>query len=94
VERGISLNFPKKSDRVKAFPDSHRPAGLGKIPRMGKVTKARFNGLGIHQIGDLLRLTDSLLEEKFGKCRQGAERALGLGSKGTNFDLLILWNSG
>ncbi|HEX2328335.1 MAG TPA: DNA polymerase IV [Candidatus Angelobacter sp.] len=40
---------------------------VGKIPGVGKVTKARLNELGIHLIGDLLRMEPAFLEEQFGK---------------------------
>ncbi len=40
---------------------------VGKIPGVGKVTKARLNELGIHLIGDLTRVEPKFLEEQFGK---------------------------
>jgi DNA polymerase-4 len=40
---------------------------VGKIPGVGKVMKARLNDMGIHHIGDLLKVSPSLLEENFGK---------------------------
>jgi DNA polymerase-4 len=43
------------------------PLDVGKIPGVGKVTKARLNQLGIHKVGDVLRLEESVLEENFGK---------------------------
>lgn len=43
------------------------PLDVGKIPGVGKVTKARLNGMGINQIGDLLKLEEEVLEENFGK---------------------------
>ncbi len=43
------------------------PLDVGRIPGVGKVTQARLNDLGIHRIGDLLRLPGSVLEENFGK---------------------------
>jgi DNA polymerase-4 len=43
------------------------PLDVGKIPGVGKVTKARLNGMGIVRIGDLLRVEPSILEENFGK---------------------------
>ena len=43
------------------------PLDVGKIPGVGKVTKARLNGMGIVRIGDLLRLEESVLEANFGQ---------------------------
>lgn len=43
------------------------PLDVGKIPGVGKVTKARLNQIGIHHVGDLLKLEESVLEENFGK---------------------------
>jgi len=43
------------------------PLDVGRIPGVGKVTKARLNEMGIARIGDLLRIEDSVLEESFGK---------------------------
>jgi DNA polymerase-4 len=43
------------------------PLDVGKIPGVGKVTKARLNEIGIVHIADLLRVPQSLLEENFGK---------------------------
>jgi DNA polymerase-4 len=43
------------------------PLEVGKIPGVGKVTKARLNDMGIGVIGDLLRIPESVLEENFGK---------------------------
>ncbi len=43
------------------------PLDVGKIPGVGKVTKARLNQIGIMQIGDLLRVEEKILEENFGK---------------------------
>lgn len=43
------------------------PLDVGKIPGVGKVTRERLNGMGVKQIGDLLRLEESVLEENFGK---------------------------
>jgi DNA polymerase-4 len=43
------------------------PLDVGKIPGVGKVTKARLNDMGIIRIGDLLDRQDSVLEETFGK---------------------------
>ncbi|MBZ5521533.1 MAG: DNA polymerase IV [Acidobacteriia bacterium] len=43
------------------------PLDVGKIPGVGKVTRARLNQIGIHQVGDLLRVEPGVLEENFGK---------------------------
>lgn len=43
------------------------PLDVGKIPGVGKVTKARLNQIGIMQIGDLLKVDEKVLEENFGK---------------------------
>jgi DNA polymerase-4 len=43
------------------------PLDVGKIPGVGKVTKARLNQIGIRQIGDLLKVEERVLEENFGK---------------------------
>jgi DNA polymerase IV len=43
------------------------PLDVGKIPGVGKVTKARLNDMGIRVIGDLLRIDQRTLEDNFGK---------------------------
>ncbi|MGC2695245.1 MAG: DNA polymerase IV [Candidatus Angelobacter sp.] len=43
------------------------PLDVGKIPGVGKVTKARLNQIGITLIGDLLKVDESVLEDNFGK---------------------------
>ena len=43
------------------------PLDVGRIPGVGKVTKAQLNQMGIVKIGDLLRVDGAVLEEKFGK---------------------------
>jgi DNA polymerase-4 len=43
------------------------PLDVGKIPGVGKVTKARLNQIGIIHIGDLLKVEERILEENFGK---------------------------
>lgn len=43
------------------------PLDVGKIPGVGKVTKARLNQIGIIYIGDLLKVEEQILEENFGK---------------------------
>ena len=43
------------------------PLDVGRIPGVGKVTKARLNDLGINKIGDLLRVEEGVLEDTLGK---------------------------
>jgi DNA polymerase-4 len=43
------------------------PLDVGRIPGVGKVTKAQLNQMGIVRIGDLLRVDGAVLEENFGK---------------------------
>ncbi|HWZ44347.1 MAG TPA: DNA polymerase IV [Candidatus Saccharimonadales bacterium] len=43
------------------------PLDVGKIPGVGKVTKERLNQIGIHKVGDVLRMEESVLRENFGK---------------------------
>ncbi len=43
------------------------PLDIRKIPGVGKVGEQRLNACGIHKVGDLARLDDRLLEQKFGK---------------------------
>jgi DNA polymerase IV len=43
------------------------PLDVGRIPGVGKVTKAQLNQMGIIRIGDLLRTDACVLEENFGK---------------------------
>ena len=43
------------------------PLDVRKVPGVGKVTEKNLNALGIHKVGDLARLDDAFLEERFGK---------------------------
>ena len=43
------------------------PLEVRKIPGVGKVTEKNLHDLGIHTVGDLAKLDDDFLEEKFGK---------------------------
>ncbi len=43
------------------------PLDVRKIPGVGKVTEKNLHALGIRKVGDLARLDDSFLEERFGK---------------------------
>ncbi len=43
------------------------PLDVRKIPGVGKVMEQNLHALGIRKVGDLARLDDSFLEERFGK---------------------------
>lgn len=43
------------------------PLEVGRIPGVGKVTEQRLHELGVRRVGDLARLEESLLEERFGR---------------------------
>jgi DNA polymerase-4 len=43
------------------------PLDVGKIPGVGKVTRAKLNQIGIIYIGDLLKVEEQVLEDNFGK---------------------------
>ena len=43
------------------------PLDVRKIPGVGKVTEKNLNDIGIRRVGDLAKLEDSFLEERFGK---------------------------
>src|SRR5579863_9126069 len=43
------------------------PLDVRKIPGVGKVTERNLHACGIHKIGDLARLDEAFLEERFGK---------------------------
>jgi DNA polymerase-4 len=43
------------------------PLEVGKIPGVGKVTEQRLHELGIRHVGDLARLDEAFLEERFGR---------------------------
>lgn len=43
------------------------PLDVRKIPGVGKVTEKNLNGLGIKRVGDLAKLDQDFLEERFGK---------------------------
>lgn len=43
------------------------PLDVGKIPGVGKVTRAQLNSMGIQRIGDLLRVETGVLESTLGK---------------------------
>ena len=43
------------------------PLDVRRIPGVGKVTEANLHALGIRKVGDLARLDEGFLEEKFGK---------------------------
>jgi DNA polymerase-4 len=43
------------------------PLDVRKVPGVGKVTEKNLHGYGIRKVGDLARLDDRFLEERFGK---------------------------
>jgi len=43
------------------------PLDVRDIPGVGKVTEQNLNSMGIHRVGDLAQLDESLLQEQFGK---------------------------
>jgi len=43
------------------------PLDVRRIPGVGKVTESHLHALGIRKVGDLARLDEAFLEEKFGK---------------------------
>jgi DNA polymerase-4 len=43
------------------------PLEVRKVPGVGKVTEKNLHALGIHYVGDLARLDERFLEERFGK---------------------------
>ena len=43
------------------------PLDVRKIPGVGKVTEKNLHALGIRKVGDLARLDDTFLEQRFGK---------------------------
>jgi DNA polymerase-4 len=43
------------------------PLDVRKVPGVGKVTEQNLHAFGIRKVGDLARLDDAFLEEKFGK---------------------------
>jgi len=43
------------------------PLDVRKVPGVGKVTEKNLHALGIRKVGDLARLDDAFLEERFGK---------------------------
>jgi len=43
------------------------PLDVRKIPGVGKVTEKSLNSYGIHKVGDLARLDEAFLEQRFGK---------------------------
>lgn len=43
------------------------PLDVRKVPGVGKVTEKNLHSLGIRKVGDLARLDDKFLEERFGK---------------------------
>src|SRR5215467_10725767 len=58
---GVLYVLPGQEQRFLA------PLDVGRIPGVGKVTKAHLNDMGIVRIGDLLLAEETVLEENFGK---------------------------
>jgi DNA polymerase-4 len=56
------------------------PLDVRRIPGVGKVTESHLHALGIRKVGDLARLDEAFLEEKFGKW------GLALAGKSKGFD--------
>src|SRR5579872_4363750 len=67
----ISSDQAKPNGVLYILPGQERlflaPLDVGRIPGVGKVTKARLNQMGIARIGDLLRVEESVLRDNFGK---------------------------
>src|SRR5215475_997743 len=58
---GILWVFPGLESQFLA------PLDVRKVPGVGKVTEKNLHALGIRKVGDLARLDDDFLEERFGK---------------------------
>ncbi|HYG98599.1 MAG TPA: DNA polymerase IV [Terriglobales bacterium] len=58
---GVLMILPGMEARFLA------PLPVGKIPGIGKVTEKSLHDLGIRRVGDLAKLDDDFLEERFGK---------------------------
>lgn len=58
---GVLYVLPGQEQRFLA------PLDVGKIPGVGKVTKARLNAMGIIRIGDVLSTEERVLAENFGQ---------------------------
>jgi DNA polymerase-4 len=59
------------------------PLDVRKIPGVGKVTEKQLNALGIRKVGDLARLDEAFLEQRFGKWGLAlAGKSLGLDAGG------------
>jgi DNA polymerase-4 len=58
---GVLMILPGMEARFLA------PLPVGKIPGIGKVTEKSLHDLGIRHVGDLAKLDDDFLEERFGK---------------------------
>src|SRR5437660_9253294 len=43
------------------------PLDVRKVPGVGKVTEKNLHAIGIRKVGDLARLDDAFLEQRFGK---------------------------
>ncbi|HJZ95271.1 MAG TPA: DNA polymerase IV [Candidatus Solibacter sp.] len=58
---GILWVFPGLESQFLA------PLDVRKVPGVGKVTEKNLHALGIRKVGDLARLNDDFLEQRFGK---------------------------
>ena len=59
------------------------PLDVRKVPGVGKVTEKNLNALGIRKVGDLARLDEAFLEQRFGKWGLAlAGKSLGLDAGG------------
>lgn len=58
---GVLYVLPGREEQFLA------PLDVGKIPGVGKVTRARLNEMGVVRIGDILRTDLKVLEETLGK---------------------------
>jgi DNA polymerase-4 len=59
------------------------PLDVRKVPGVGKVTEKQLNALGIRKVGDLARLDEAFLEQRFGKWGLAlAGKSLGLDAGG------------
>jgi len=64
---------PTRQAQRRAMGDSGQepaflaPLDVRKIPGVGKVTEKQLNALGIRKVGDLARLDEAFLDQRFGK---------------------------
>ncbi len=58
------------------------PLDVRKVPGVGKVTEKHLHEVGIRKVGDLARLDDAFLEQRFGKWGLGAGRKVARARRG------------